>query len=294
MRVPTQLQGAGALTELDLIRSRSQRAASELSSGLRVQKPSDDPVAASRGNQIRDRLSQLEHYREGTGRAESEVHAVDNVLDQLERLMDVAITSGARGRSGLSTPTQFQALADEVDSIREEILRLANSEHRGSSLFAGRQTRTQAFVDSGGVVTYQGDSLAPTSRVGDQSVVETTIPGDGLFVTGGDVFQVLADLRDALASGDTDRVRIEMQNAEQVGSRFTDFRARLGSTMQELSRHSAHLSSENVLEQTNLSREIDTDLVDAISRLTAADQALQAALGAGGRLLTISLMDVLG
>ncbi len=294
MRVPNQLQGGGALSHLDRIRSDLNRANSEISSGLRVQKPSDDPIAAAKGTLLQARLDRLDHYRQASERSEAEVLALETTLDQLEKLMDVAATSAARGRSGVAPTVQFQALAQEVDGVRDDVLRLANSEHSGTSLFAGRQTTTQAFVESAGVVTYQGDALAASARIGDQAVVETTIPGDGLFQTGSDVFQVLADLRDALVAEDVDRIGIEMQNVEQITERFTQFRSRVGNTLNALSRHSVHLRSEEVLERTALSNEIDADLVDAISRLNSANTALEATLGAGGRLLTASLMDVLG
>lgn len=294
MRVPNQLQGGGALSHVGRIRTEANRASSEIASGLRVQKPSDDPIAAAKSTLTKDRLDRLAHYRDAAGRAEDDVLALETTLDQLERLMDVAASAAARGRSGVAPAVQFQALAEEVDGVRDDVLRLANTRHSGESIFAGRQTKTQAFVETAGVVTYQGDTLAASSRVGDQTAVETTIPGDGLFVTGTDIFQVLGDLRDALAAEDVDRVAIEMQNVEQVSERFNQFRARVGHTLDELSRHAVHLRSEQVLEQTDLSREIDADLVDAISRLNSSETALQATLGAGARLLSVSLLDVLG
>ncbi len=296
MRVPNVLQGAGAMGQLDRIRSDINRASEEVASGRRVRKFSDDPVAAARGDRSQARLSQLELYRKTTGRADDELLAVDSVLDQLERLMDVAASAGAAGRSGTAEPERFAALAVEVDGLRDEALRLANSRHEGKSLFAGRQTLTDAFTETAGVVSYQGDANAPTMRVGDSAVVETSIPGDGLFVTGsgGDVFQVLADLRDALAAEDPDAVAIEATSVEQIARRFSQFRARIGHSMEELQRHGEHLSSERVQEEASLGAQIDADLVDAIARLNTANTSLEAALGAGGRLLSISLMDVLG
>ena len=130
--------------------------------------------------------------------------------------------------------------------------------------------------------------------MGDQAVVETAIPGDGLFLGGADVFQALSNLRDALALGDTDAVAAEAANVEQIARRFSQFRARVGFTLEELGRHRVHLGAERVEDQTSLGREIDADLVDAISRLSAGNTALEATLGAGARLLSVSLMDLIG
>ena len=63
MRVPTVLQGQGALSQLDRIRADLNRAAREIASGTRVHVPSDDPIAAARGSRIQNRLDTLGQYK---------------------------------------------------------------------------------------------------------------------------------------------------------------------------------------------------------------------------------------
>ena len=65
--------------------------------------------------------------------------------------------------------------------------------------------------------------------------------------------------------------------------------------MEELQRHGEHLASERVQEETVLGERRSTQTwSNAIARLNRANTSLEAALGAGGRLLSVSLMDVLG
>ena len=294
MRVPNVLQGRGALSSLDRIRTELDRAGREIASGKRVGRPSDDPLATARASEIASRLLAIETYRSHTDRAEAELVTVDLVIDDLEKLMDAAASAAASGRSGTATTERFQALATEVDGLRDEVLRLGNTRFGGTYLFAGRQSLTQAFTESAGVVTYQGDTVAPTVRIGDGAVVETSIPGSTLFQGAGDVFRVLADLRDALLAEDTQAVATEAQNVEGIARGLSQLRARVGSTLQELGRHRVRLNAVSVEEQASLSQEVDADLVEAIGRLAAQKTSLEAALGAGARLLSVTLMDVLG
>ena len=294
MRVPNVLQGRGVLEGLGRTRAEIERRAAEISSGRRVRVPSDDPVAASSASRAQGRLSDVEQFRTSTDRAIGKLVAADDVLDTLERLMDVAGSAAAAGRSGTTTPEAFAALAQQVDGIRDEVLRLSNTRFQNTYLFAGRQTLSPAFTESGGVVSYQGDAVAPTIRVGEQAVVETSIPGSDLFVGTLDVFQILDDLRAGLAAEDTAAVELEAQNLEQVAERFTQFRVRVGLTLAELERHAQVLSSESLREQTEVSAELDANLVESISRFNAENTALEAAIGTGARLLSVSLLDVLG
>jgi flagellar hook-associated protein 3 FlgL len=294
MRVPNILQGASLLDELNRIRSDIDKHANEIATGKRVRVPSDDPIAAARATRTQTRLDAIEEYRFATETASGELLVVDDILNSLELLMDTAASAAAAGRSGTTSPEAFDVLANEVDGLREEVLRLSNSQYEGRFLFAGRQTLAPAFAQTAGVVSYQGDVVAPTARVGAQSVVETTIPGSDLFVGALDVFQVLGDLRDGLAAGDTAAVATEAANLEQIATRITSYRARVGHTLEELDRHSLRLSGQNIEEQRALSRDIDADLVESISRLNLQNTALQATLGTGARLMSISLLDLLG
>lgn len=294
MRVPNALQGAGLLQELARIRGDVNRANRQLTTGKRVLVASDDPAAAARAVTRRDEIATIELYRKATDEAASRLNAIDTVLDSLERLNDAAAVSAAAGRSGTTDASAFQALSDEVEGIRAETLRIANAEHGSRRLFGGQQTLAAPFVETAGIVNYQGDNTPTHVRVDNQSVVETSIPGSDLFVSGLSTFQVLTDLRDALAAGDVARVEVEAGNLEQLATRYSQYRSRVGSSMNQLARHGLYLRTTENQARFDLSEDIDADLAAAITELSGAGTALEAALGAGGRLMSTSLLDVLG
>ena len=68
-------------------------------------------------------------------------------------------------------------------------------------------------------------------------------------------------------------------------------RAEIGSRLQGLDVIKTRLEDENVQLQTALSAEIDVDLIEAISQLTARQYALQASLQTAANILNLSLLD---
>ena len=294
MRVPNAIQGTGLLQELNRIRAEINRSNRELVTGKRVIRPSDDPAAAARAVARRDEISTLQTYRESTEDASSRLTAIDNILDALERLNDAAAVAAAAGRSGTTDASAFSALSDQVEGIRAETLRIANGEHNGRHLFGGQQTLASPFVETGGVVNYVGDATPTHVRVDNGTVVETSIPGSDLFVSGLSTFQVLTDLRDALSASDVAGVEAQAQNLEQLATRYSQYRSRVGASLNQLDRHRLYLQSVENEERFDLSRDVDADLASSISDLSSASTALEAALGAGGRLVSASLLDVLG
>jgi flagellar hook-associated protein 3 FlgL len=291
MRVPELLQSRTQVEEIARIRAELESSRRQVSTGKRVHSPADDPASAARATRIAEQWGEVEQYRRSTDSARDRLLGVDAVLDQMERLMERAATLAAAGQSGDLSATKLAVLSQEVDALRNQLLALANSRHDGVYLFAGENTLVPAFDAA---FAYQGDGQAPVVRISDQRVVETSIPGSNLLVGGLDAFQVLADLRDALATANGPAIASGSGEIEQVLQRFNQYRARIGHTMGELDSHRLALTRRAFDEEARLDREVSADLARSISDLALRQAALEASLGAGARILSLSLMNVLG
>jgi flagellar hook-associated protein 3 FlgL len=105
------------------------------------------------------------------------------------------------------------------------------------------------------------------------------------------VFNTLLRLRDALAAGDTPEIGRALDRLDQDMSRVNFARAEIGARMQNLDLFDTRLQDENVHLQAALSNDLDVDLVEAISNLTARQYAFQASLQTAANLLNVSLLD---
>jgi len=127
-----------------------------------------------------------------------------------------------------------------------------------------------------------------------------SVDGSGNYVLGSEdrhtlevdsVFNSLIRLRAALENGDTIELGRAIARLDADFTRVNFARAEIGSRLQGLDVIKTRLEDENVQLQSALSAEIDVDLVEAISQLTARQYALQASLRTAANILNLSLLD---
>jgi flagellar hook-associated protein 3 FlgL len=105
------------------------------------------------------------------------------------------------------------------------------------------------------------------------------------------VYNSLIRLREALEAADEAAVSEAIDRIDVDLNRVNFARGEIGSRLQSLDAVKSRLDDENVQLQTALSNEIDVDLVEAISNLTARQYALQASLQTTASILNLSLLD---
>jgi flagellar hook-associated protein 3 FlgL len=105
------------------------------------------------------------------------------------------------------------------------------------------------------------------------------------------VFNTLIRLRRGLEQNDVPEIGRAIDRLDADLNRVNFARAEVGSRLQSLDVIQARLKDENVQLQSALSDEIDVDLVEAISNLTARQYALQASLQTTANILNLSILD---
>lgn len=117
-----------------------------------------------------------------------------------------------------------------------------------------------------------------------QSADRNTIEPDSVFDT-------LIRLKEALSRADVEEVGRSIERLDTDISRVTFARSEIGSRLQSLEVIGTKLEDENVQLKSALSDDMDVDLVEAISNMTARQYSLQASLQTSAALLQLSLLD---
>jgi flagellin-like hook-associated protein FlgL len=119
-----------------------------------------------------------------------------------------------------------------------------------------------------------------------------TVAGTAItFADSGSVFTTLLRLRDALTTGDVNAMERAIARIDEDINRATFARSEVGAREQALVIAQRNLEDEDVELRSALSDEIDVDIVEAISNLTARQVSLQASLQTIGNILQLSLLD---
>jgi flagellar hook-associated protein 3 FlgL len=283
------------LAGLALDRQQEDQAITELSTGLKVNQPSDDPAAVAGFIVNNAQASAVSTYLSNISSLQGTLQVADSTLNSVITALSQAISLGVEGANSTVNQTDRDAIAQEVNGIQQQILGYANQSFQGNYLFAGTAVNVQPFVadaSSPSGVSYVGNTGVNNIEIGDGQAVPANLPGSQLFTApGSDVFQALADLSSALQSGaNIPAAETEVQNAfDNVNTQ----RAFYGTTLSRLNTASSFLNEENLQlsqEENNL---VGVDMATAASQLTQAETALDATLSAGGKISQYSLLDFL-
>jgi flagellar hook-associated protein 3 FlgL len=147
-------------------------------------------------------------------------------------------------------------------------------------------------------VTRQGESqtaellgLIPKGQTSASSATASITSTDRNTLENKNAFNTLIRLRDALTANDINAVERALADINTDIDRVTFARAEIGATAQGLELSENTLDDEQIQLKSALSEEIDVDLVQAISELTARQVAMQASLQVTANILQLSLLD---
>ena len=272
------------------------RAQQRVSSGRRLQQASDDPTAAATGLRERDEMRASDRYREANDSVDSRLRVVDSVLNDLVSTITVAQTRAASAHTTVLTAAQREAIALEIEGVKEAVLTAVNTSYRGIHLFAGADNTTPPYVKTGSTVSaYQGDGNVVRVDVSRTASADVTVDGGGMLqgTAARDVFQALDALAAAIRAGDMSGIDIGAAELGQALERVTSVQSRVGATLNALPAERARLDEMRRASDARRSQVEEISLAEAISEMSRAEQAQRAAIAAAGTNQQTSLLDYL-
>jgi len=293
MRITPTTQMRSFLENLNRLRSRENQAHAELSTGKAVNRLSDNPFAAAQASRITAVMAENDQFLAINEQLRGKLETTDSVLQALIQRVDEGKSLAAQALSGTTTPESRAAIATAIEGIRQEILSASNTQFDGNFLFAGTQTSTTPFVDSGGSVTYQGNNEPVYQRLDRSVVVQTNITGQSLFMDSPPVFDVLEDLKTAISNNDAAAIRAGFADLETISSRMNSTAAVIGNNIRLTDQLENALRTHTQSLQEQVSTMTDANLAESISDLNITTQAISAALGAQAQVQQFSLLDFL-
>jgi len=155
MRVTQSMLTNNMLKNLSRSYSNLDKYSDQLSTGKKVNRPSDDPVVAMKGMNYRSQLTEVEQFQRNLGEVYNWMDNSDSALDKatqaLQRLRELAVQAS----NGTYEENQRESIAKEVDQLKEHLIDIANTKVNNKYIFNGTDTKNAPVsVDSvTGVVT---------------------------------------------------------------------------------------------------------------------------------------------
>lgn len=267
----------------------------QVSTGLAVNLPSDNPAATSAYIENRTQSDSIDQYTQSIATVQGSLQTGDTALGSVVNSLQQALTIGTQGANGTNSTAELQGLAQQVQAIQQTVLGLANTSYQGSYLFAGTKSNAPPYVAnslSPSGVSYNGNTGTNSVQVGAGQFVTTNLPGSSIFNgTGSDVFQALHDLSTALSTNTNVKGALgELQSAfNNVNSQRTFY----GNTLDQLSSVNTDLTQAQLTLSQQASSLISANPATAASNFSQDENTLTAALTAFGSISQNTLLNYL-
>ncbi len=157
----------------------------QLSTGRKVLTAADDPVAATRIQQLEDSNALVEQYNKNITLAENNLSAEETTLDSInnliQRIEELAIQAG---NTAVLSEGEYSAIASEVDTRVDELFSLVNTRSaNGDYIFSGYKSDSPAFSgDKINGYRFVGDEGNINIKVDNNTVISSSDSGKNMFV----------------------------------------------------------------------------------------------------------------
>ncbi len=154
MRITNSMMTNNILLNLNRNRKVMARYDEQMSSGKKIQKPSDDPIVAARALKLRTNVAEIAQYKTNAKDAlswlEITEQAITNTTDMLKRINALA----NQGATGTLTAENRASIATEISELKDQIVNEANVSYAGRYVFGGYQTDKALAFDKPSTDSY--------------------------------------------------------------------------------------------------------------------------------------------
>ncbi|ELI7923527.1 MULTISPECIES: flagellar hook-associated protein FlgL [Yersinia] len=183
MRLSTQYMYQHNIDSLSKAMTSGNDIYMRLSAQRNLLTPSDDPAGASQAVIYQNALSNMNQFDTARLYAKDALELEDNILTSLGNILTKNLSEKiVAGGNGVHSDADRQALATELQGIRDNMLDLANSTNSsGRFIFAGFNTGTRPFLPDG---SYVGGDSPMTQIVADSTEMQVGHTGRDVFMSG--------------------------------------------------------------------------------------------------------------
>lgn len=170
--------------------SKYNELSEEAASGIKINEPSDDPVATKKILKTTTKLNELNTYSDSINNAESEIKTTSSTLDSVSDLVSKSTDYATQAANGTYSADDLKSIKSQVDQILQSVIDYANTDYNGKYVFSGTATATQTYTtttDGSGNITSinyngtTGNDYQRYANISDGVSVGVNVRGNDVF-----------------------------------------------------------------------------------------------------------------
>lgn len=317
MRITNNMLSSNLLQNLEAAQGRIDDLQNQLSTGHRINKPSDDPTGVQNAMRLKSNIASVTQWSNNADQALQFMNTTDSTMgdmtSMLQRIRDLAV----QGSNGTLATTDRGAIADEVDQLSSQLQIMANTQVGSKYMFSGSATDKELIptgstgstssIDLSALSSSQANGQDMKFEVGNNLNIPVSVNGQTLFglttttdpsthittttTTATGMLNTLSTLSSNLRSNDSTGVSNLLGNIDANINNVINQRADLGARINRMTAIQSQLGSTSNNLQGNLSSIQDADMAKTITDFTNQQNVYKAALAVGAKIIQPSLVD---
>jgi flagellar hook-associated protein 3 FlgL len=322
-RITSQMVDNTTVATIDYDLNQLESTQAQLSTGYKINEPSDDPVGAAISISLSGQISAYKSYGQNVSQGTAWTSTASQALQSIAQVAQSARELTVEAANGTMSSTDLKDAAQSVLSYISQIKETADTQYDGSYVFSGSDVQTQPWstaataADPSGEDSYSGNTDAISYAIGPGTEVQVNAnlysvlgSGDtgGLAASGsngGGALQtdgsggLLATLRTiyndltGTGGGSQQDLGNQLTNLDTNISSLESVQATVGSTQDRLQLASTRITALTTTDQIQLGNVEDTDMAAATTAFSTEQASYQAALQSTADIIQTSLMNFL-
>lgn len=178
MRITNKLNTYNSINQVQTGMKNLYKSYNQLSSGLQIQNSYEGAGMYITNARLEYEYATLSQIEDASKLADELMKNTDSTMSEMEKLLTQFKVKVTEAANATQTPASREVIAKELETIRQQIVDLANTSVNGQFLFSGSLTNTKPFDYSG---NYYGDDKRLNIVTGDGVKNAYNIPGYDLF-----------------------------------------------------------------------------------------------------------------
>lgn len=303
MRITNSMMSSKMMLNMNSNLRRMDKINNDLTSGVKIHKPSDDPVLVARSLKLHTDLAENDQFKRNIDDAYSMLDKTETSLKELDNVLLRVRDLTVQASNGVLTETDRKNIQAEIKQLKDQMVKVGNDTYIGKYIFSGYQT-DKPYLNSDGTfnvnvnsneqIKYQiGVSADITVNVTGNQIFGPVVDSDNDKIPDKTLMDTINELITNLESSDTSNISAKLKELDIHKDNISEIRGAVGARMNTVEAVKNRIDDMKLNFSKLLSETEDTDMAEAYTQMNIYESVYRASLSVGAKIIQPTLIDFL-
>lgn len=179
MRITNKIMQNNSLSNINNTKVAEDNLSSQISSGKKIVRPSDDPIIAIRALRLRSNVTEItQYYKSNVPDAEAWLNTTEDAMQQVTEVITDMLKQYTKGSNEDLTSADRNIILEQLKALRDEVYATGDADYAGRYVFTGYRTETSLMFPKDTKETYEITEQFMADDLKTGTWIETCYPGE--------------------------------------------------------------------------------------------------------------------